>query len=557
MNIESNKMLIWFLRQTRLMQYFILALAVHLLVILFIGSVKVAAYIPTVIAEFGLPGLSDQPGTAGDILPSQSNFVHDQPQISTGGRQSDAPADTPPRQFTTSVVSPTTDAGPMVAAVIGVRSTSPNAINLRPPGMDGVLEPPPPGSVVALNVTQGGIGSGTVGSGGSFMGGVVPSPGSLLGNRTEQKRQQALVESGGDVRTEQAVLAALRYLKGQQQADGSWGQGGYKIGLSARVTLAFLGRGETPDSTEFGPTVGMALKYLYRSVGPEGRLQMAGRLHGDREGYQIPIVALALSEAFAMTEAPELRVPVEKLIQQIVTAQKVPKEAANQGGWRYAVDSKDADLSVSVWTIMALKSARDAGIKVDQQVFNDAVRYINACYKETGTGRTKTGGFSYTAGGNPSASMTAAGILGAQFLGSARDARVRTALDYLFANSKMDWTDGQPSNWPIYGWYYATLAFFQAQDIHRDQWQTWNRNMINTLVTAQNKDGSWSMPPFGGGEAGHSGDTVGKPGLYTTALCTLMLEVYYRYLPIYKHVPKPVTEGTPHSIPLVSMVAPY
>ncbi len=47
-----------------------------------------------------------------------------------------------------------------------------------------------------------------------------------------------------------------------------------------------------------------------------------------------------------------------------------------------------------------------------------------------------------------------------------------------------------------------------------------------TLISqAQQKDGSW-LPSVGHGQVGPDG------ALYSTCLCTLMLEVYYRYLPI-------------------------
>jgi hypothetical protein len=54
-------------------------------------------------------------------------------------------------------------------------------------------------------------------------------------------------------------------------------------------------------------------------------------------------------------------------------------------------------------------------------------------------------------------------------------------------------------------------------------WDAWNRMFANELVQNQQRDGHW--------EGGEHGGTV-----YTTTLCCLMLEVYYRYLPTYKKV---------------------
>ncbi|MEC9053727.1 MAG: hypothetical protein VX633_00360 [Verrucomicrobiota bacterium] len=44
------------------------------------------------------------------------------------------------------------------------------------------------------------------------------------------------------------------------------------------------------------------------------------------------------------------------------------------------------------------------------------------------------------------------------------------------------------------------------------------------LLNAQNNDGSWPAPP-------KPGPAARNDSVYVTALATLMLEVYYRFLP--------------------------
>jgi len=78
------------------------------------------------------------------------------------------------------------------------------------------------------------------------------------------------------------------------------------------------------------------------------------------------------------------------------------------------------------------------------------------------------------------------------------------------------WPSGK-AKVPVYTWYYVTQAKFQKGD---KVWETWNRIFTRELIANQQSDGHW--------EGGDHGGSV-----YTTCLCTLMLEVYYRYLPSY------------------------
>ena len=54
-------------------------------------------------------------------------------------------------------------------------------------------------------------------------------------------------------------------------------------------------------------------------------------------------------------------------------------------------------------------------------------------------------------------------------------------------------------------------------------WKKYNALFRDQLLEAQRPDGSWPAPKGGA----HSGNG----GIFTTSFCTLMLEVYYRFLP--------------------------
>jgi len=93
----------------------------------------------------------------------------------------------------------------------------------------------------------------------------------------------------------------------------------------------------------------------------------------------------------------------------------------------------------------------------------------------------------------------------------------------------------------IYYWYYATQLLHNMQNA---AWKQWNNRLRDGLVSMQVRNkgcdyGSWDplrpVPDRWGGEAGR---------LYTTAMSILTLEVYYRYLPLYKAGDQ-VTPGMP------------
>ena len=333
-----------------------------------------------------------------------------------------------------------------------------------------------------------------------------PGPGgNIYRARIGPKRAEALRIGDGNQSTEQAVLAALRWLKQYQEPNGSWKMGQDQAATSLAL-LAFLGHGETPDSADFGVTVDRAIRYLIGGVDSNGVASATMYVQG--------LVGLALSEAYALTQSPIIRDPLEREIKAIIRAQQAPKTSPlNQGGWRYTHTSDDADLSVAGWQIMALKSARNAGIEIPDKVFSEAASYVWNMYGGPG--------FGY-AGPQSTPNMTAVGILCQQFFGNGNDRRLRPALDYL-DKIKMDW-DKAEGSFILYGWYYMTQAMFQGGKSH---WTGWNAQMRDALVKHQNEDGHWDTP-------GYKNQEKGFGPVYGTTLCCLMLEVYYRYLPMYQ-----------------------
>jgi hypothetical protein len=120
--------------------------------------------------------------------------------------------------------------------------------------------------------------------------------------------------------------------------------------------------------------------------------------------------------------------------------------------------------------------------------------------------------------------MTAEAMFVQQLLGlKPDDPRMQQSAEYL-AQNQPRWRGDAAT----YYWYYATLAMFQHQG---DLWRAWNATLTEELLAHQRTSGAvaGSWDPV---------DNWSKIGgrIYQTALCTLCLEVYYRYLPMYSSV---------------------
>jgi hypothetical protein len=503
MKVISTRFLTWLMSLTSLMRYFVIAVLFHAVILFVLGSIKIVAILPDIIAQFDAGAIP--PATAEDTeidpFAALRDFEYSGPTLGGGGGTPGrgpggipTAAGTTPTEYKASIAAVDASAADsQVAEVIGVMSESATAVARLQGSLGGIAAPTT------------GFGEGKIGTAG------VRGPGGGgFGQRVGPMRAQLISKNKGTQETERAVLAALRWLKQNQKPDGSWAEGQHRAALSALATLCFLGHGETPDSEEFGVTVSKALSFLVTTVGSNGAVPGSMYAQG--------AVLLALSEAYGMTQAPQIKEPLERCIAAVLQSQKVRKKDPKQaGGWRYSLTAEDSDTSVSGWLIMGLKSAKLAGMDVPEESFSMASAYLWNMYHENG-------GFGYTSP-QQRPSLTGVGVLCQQFLGHGDDRRIKKALDFL-KEQKVDWEN--PPNvhaTALYAWYYITQAMFQGGGAY---WTYWNSQIRDTLVKNQKPDGSWDAP--GKGEK----NTHGL--VYTTTLCCLMLEVYYRYLPIYQEM---------------------
>jgi hypothetical protein len=332
--------------------------------------------------------------------------------------------------------------------------------------------------------------------------------------------------TGGPTRiTEKSVAAALRWIARHQNADGSWsinhnqkncrdgvcnGGGSSKadVGATALALLPFLAAGQTHKIPgQYQATIERGLQYLVRIQKQNGALAPAS----SHEMYEHGLATIALCEAYGMSLDKRLEYPAQAAIEYLQSAQNP------QGGWRYKPRSTDTDTSVVGWQVMALKSGQMAGLNVKPQVLELA----KADLKRASSGY-KGGKFGYMPGRPATPAMTGAGLLCMQYLGTQReDPLLAEGIEYLMQNQP----DVKKHN--IYYWYYATQVL---HNVPGPEWDNWNRKMRRVLSETQETEGclngSWSP----------QGDPWGDNGgrLMVTAMSCLTLEVYYRYLPLYK-----------------------
>ena len=361
--------------------------------------------------------------------------------------------------------------------------------------------------------------------------------------RKPAERERNAAARGATAGSEKAVELGLDFLARHQSTDGRWtldkfnnGRPGYESAGLAQMQsdtaatglalLAYFGAGYTHLDGKYRLPIGRALDYLVTNQKANGDLFTNGSPYVWL--YSHGIASIALCEAYGMTRDPRLRDPAQRAINFIVAAQH-PK----QGGWRYS-PQHESDTSVSGWQMMALRSGELSGLKVPRTSFNRLSNWLDFAQADGADGSR----YVYLPASpqlqhrSASMVMTAEALLMRLYLGWERDdARMIAGANYLLTNLPRYGTPNQPAR-DAYYWYYATQVMFQIQGRH---WETWNPQLRELLVDSQVQDGflagSWDpidpLPDRWGRQAGR---------IYVTAMHLLMLEVYYRHLPLYRTV---------------------
>jgi hypothetical protein len=346
--------------------------------------------------------------------------------------------------------------------------------------------------------------------------------GSALAGRGVGK-DKLVAAAGGNEASERAVAAGLKWLIEHQMPDGGWtlahglapkcrnqcrnsGENvKARVAATGLALLPMLGAGQTHKTGKYKNEVKNGLYFLVSQmkVSPQG-----GALNDSGTMYSHGIASIVLCEAYAMTHDKGLYTPAQQAINFICYAQD-----PIGGGWRYSPRQK-GDTSVVGWQIMALKSGHMGYLRIPPVTVKKAFNFLDSVQANGGAN------YGYTDPGKGPAT-TAIGLLCRMYLGWKHDnPALEKGIKGLAAQG--------PSKSNMYFNYYTTQVMRHWEG---EEWKKWNTAMRDMLTSTQatkgHEAGSWCTD---------AGDHCVKSGgrLYCTAMATMILEVYYRHLPIYR-----------------------
>jgi hypothetical protein len=335
---------------------------------------------------------------------------------------------------------------------------------------------------------------------------------------------------GGTKESEKAVERGIDWIARHQRPDGGWSldtRGQCQApgcpdsdtmvtdsGATGLALLPMLGAGLThTEPSRHQDTIKRGLSWLLRNQSSSGEIFTGGS--NLTRMYSHAIATMALCEAYGLSRDKRLRDPAQKAINFIVNSQNL-----FDGGWRYEPGAA-GDTSVFGWQIFALRSARLAGLTVSAGTLRRCRAYLDAAASDD-----MKSTYGYMPGRPATPVMTAEALLGRQILGWQRD------FPPMLQGAAIISTQLQVENERnIYYWYYATQLLHNLQG---KDWERWNVKVRDALVAMQVSGvgcdrGSWDpLNP----EPDHWGKQAGR--LFETSLSLLTLEVYYRYLPLYR-----------------------
>ena len=353
---------------------------------------------------------------------------------------------------------------------------------------------------------------------------VAGAPGALQGT-------PAIVVTDGQV---EAVEGGLAWLAANQEPNGSWiGKIGYKlntdydyteadqghVGVTSLAGMAFMAGGHLPGRGEYGAAVERALDFVLACVQDDGYVTYKGT-----RMYSHAFATLFLAEIYGMTHRANVREKLQLAVDFIVNSQN------KQGGWRYEPYAVEADMSIVVCQVLALRAARNIGIRVPKSVVDRAAQYVveSAVTRDTATRmgwyRNEVGSFHYQKQDTSRSSfpLTAAGVTALHGVGIYSDEAIEQGVDYLWKELQdfnRNWGASRRGHYFFwYGHYYGVQAMYTAGG-HR--WEAYYETLRKEILRMQLADGSFP-------------NRTGPGPAFGTACAVLILEIPYRFLPIFQ-----------------------
>jgi prenyltransferase beta subunit len=304
---------------------------------------------------------------------------------------------------------------------------------------------------------------------------------------------------------QRAVERGLTFIAQQQHDDGSFGSSGYSrdVAVCGLAGMAFLASGSTPGRGQYGQQVSRCVDFILSNTQESGFINVPGSgSHGPMYGHGF--ATLFLAEAYGMVHRAEIREKLSKAVNLIINTQN------SEGGWRYQPVRRDADISVTVCQVMALRAARSAGLYVPHDTIDRCISYVKRS-------QNADGGFMYMVQGGQSAfPRSAAGIVALYSAGIYEGPEIDKGLRYLMESLPRGGGVFNRESHYFYGHYYAVQAMWHAGG---EYWSRWYPSIRDELLARQRDDGSWI-------------DSICQE--YGTAMACIVMQIPNNYLPIFQ-----------------------
>jgi hypothetical protein len=341
-----------------------------------------------------------------------------------------------------------------------------------------------------------------------------------------------------------AAQRGLAYLAAHQNADGSWdGDVGFKlnqtyqvieytvphVGVTALAGIAFLSGGHLPNRGRYSDNIERCINYIIHSVRETGFIT-----GNNTRMYSHAFAALFLAEVYGMTHRGDAKHKLQECVDLIVECQN------SHGSWRYEPFAPESDMSVTVCQLMALRAARNIGIKVPRSTIDRAVDYVRRSYVRPGSPYAKPlyniqlqepyyyieeGSFLYqiydmenSGFYRSSFSLTAAGVVSLFNAGRYSEREIEASLDYLMRKYDIVSERWRNHYFYWYGHYYAVQAMYMAGGRY---WENYYPRLRTELVESQRSKGYWE-------------NNTGPGENFATAVAVIILQIPFNYLPIFQ-----------------------
>lgn len=310
--------------------------------------------------------------------------------------------------------------------------------------------------------------------------------------------------------TVSAVKKGLDYLGKVQANDGSWhglpDADHYPVAMAGLAGMAFLANGSTSTRGAYADQVRRTTSFIVSRSQPSGLIA-----EGEEQGHPMyghGFGMMFLASAYGMETRPDVRKKMESVIKKAI--QLTASGQSNLGGWTYYPGGGDEG-SVTVTQMQGLRAAHNAGFTVPKGTIEQAIRYLELC-------KTPDGGicYSYGSGSDTRLPITAAAICCLYSAGEYESPLADSCMKYVMQQFKSSQNEFNSGHY-FYLHLYASLAFYQAGDTY---WDAYFPKARDNLLKQQQSTGNWN------------GDGVGT--VFGTALACILLQIPYKYLPIYQ-----------------------